>query len=219
MKKIICLILSLVLLCSLAFAQGSPNQNIPVNNDIDLPEEVETQNYGQQARERARSVQEIKDLVMEKKQQMNQEIENISQRNQNIFRNQNEVRATVHSLLAMEDLVGGIGQQVKEVSMEFNNSVEKSLKAEEKIVNRSGFRKFFFGGDHKTATELNQSVNQNQERVQELRNLLEECDDCGEEVKQYMQENIQQLNQEQERLQELVNREKRSKGIFGWLWK
>ena len=78
--------------------------------------------------------------------------------------------------------------------------------------------KFFAGGDEEAAEEIEQEVNRNQERIQELKRLMQECD-CNEELKAMIQEHIQNMEQEQNRLQELAENEKNSKGIFGWLWK
>lgn len=238
MKKILCLIFSLLLLCSFVLAQGKgPNEiaelNIPedilnnglidnisdIINDLDDVNEI-VLDIESQVRQRVRNVHEVKEMVHEKKQLMEQEIETISDKiTQNVFRNQNEVRATVHSLLALDDLVGSIGPQVSEIARDFNNSINQSLKFEEKIMSRSNFRRFFFGGDKPAAEDLKQLVNRNQERVQELRQLLDDCEDCDEEVKEFMQEQIQQLNQEQQRLSELAENEKNKKGIFGWIWR
>jgi len=128
------------------------------------------------------------------------------------------VRLAVHALLAMENLTGGIGRNVSQIAREFNNSAQATIRAEERIQTRNMLMSFFFGGDEQAAEEMEQEVNRNRERIQELKRLMQECE-CEEEVKAMLQEQIQNMEQEQNRIQELAQNEKKSKGIFGWLWK
>ncbi len=83
---------------------------------------------------------------------------------------------------------------------------------------RSGFTRFFAGGDSEAAEELETGVTQNQQRIQEMKQLRGQCD-CEEEVKAIMQEQIWDMEQEQTRFQELAQKEKKSKGLFGWILK
>ena len=118
----------------------------------------------------------------------------------------------------MENLTGGIGPQVREVARNFNNSIQSTLRAEEKIEARGRFIRFFAGGDSEAAEELEQQVNQSRQRIQQLKQLRDECD-CSEAVKTLMQEQIQNMEQEQDRLQGLAQAERKSKGMLGWIWK
>lgn len=191
-----------------------------------VQEEEETQNKGedkqiivQQRQElKAQTKTQLQEMVQQKQQAMNQEIEGKSEKEQKVYQNQNQVRLAVHSLLAMENLVGGIGKNVSQIARQFNNSVQATIRAEEKIQTRSAFARFFAGGDENSAEEIEQEVNQNKQRIQELKQFHEQAD-CDEEVKTMMQEQIQNMEQEQDRLQELAQKEKKSKGLFGWLWK
>ena len=165
---------------------------------------------------------QVRESVQQRQQQMEQELQQQmagkSEKVQNVYRNQNQVRLAVHALLEMKEELGGIGQQVSELAQGFDNSVQATLRAEEKIQTRSGFRRFFAGGDAEAADELEQEVNQNMQRIQEMKQLHADCD-CGEEAKAMLQEQIQSMEQEQNRLQELAQQEMKSKGVFGWIWK
>ena len=118
----------------------------------------------------------------------------------------------------MENLTGGIGPQVSQIARECNNSVQSTIRLEQRIQNRSGFARFFAGGDQEAGLALQQEVNQSQQRIRQLTQLRDQCP-CDEETKALMQEQIQQMQQEQTRLQLLAQRETQSKGMFGWLWK
>ena len=157
-------------------------------------------------------------MVQARQQEMKQEMQEMGQGQQNMYMNQNQVRLAVHALLAMEGLVGGIGKNVSEIARGFNNSIQSTIKAEEKIQTRGRIARFFMGGDHEAAEEMEQEVNRNRERIQELKQLKEQCE-CDEEVMNMFQEQIQNMEQEQNRLQGLAQAEKKSKGIFGWLFK
>jgi len=95
---------------------------------------------GQQLR--ARTSNELKSMIQDKRGEMIEEIKLMKGNLKKAYENQNEVRAAVHGLLAMEDLVGGIGKQVSEVANQFNNSVEQTIKAEETIMNRNRVLRF-----------------------------------------------------------------------------
>jgi bacterioferritin-associated ferredoxin len=187
--------------------------------------EQQTQNQGeeqnlmiqQRVQVEAQRISEIKETVQQKAQELSQEMQQLGKTEQSVYQNQNEVRLAVYSLLVMEDILGGIGQQVSQVATEFNNSVQATIKAEEAIQSRNRIVKFFVGGDEEVTEEIEQEINKNQERIQYLLTLGEQCD-CGEEVKSMLQEQIANIGQEQNRLQQLVQSEKQIKGIFGWLF-
>jgi hypothetical protein len=187
----------------------------------------ETQNVGgvnetirvQQREEvRAQNVSELRELVQQREQEMNQEIQALEEHQQLVYQNQNRVRLAVQSLFAMEELVGSIGPQVSQIADEINTSVQATIQAEERIQARNTIVRFFAGGDEAAAQEIEQQVIQNQERIRELQQLQEECD-CDEQVRAILQEQIQNVEQEQTRLQQVAQNELTDKGLFGWLWK
>ena len=185
---------------------------------------TQTQSQGEesqvkvQVKVKAKNANELKAMIQEKRQEMAQELNSMSNKDkQKVFQNQNQVREAVHALLASEDLVGGIGKQVSEIALEFNNSVEKTIQAEEKIQTRSKIKTFFFGGDKETAEELEEEVGQNQNRIQELKQLKADCS-CQQEVMAVIQEQVQNMEQEQTRLSQLTQEQKQKKGLFSWLF-
>jgi len=195
------------------------NQVNTQNQGVDS--QIQTQNQDQVKTQQGDTVKvqnstQLKATVEAKKQELVQETEKIKGTAQKVYQNQNVVREAVHSLIAAEDLIGGIGQQVSAIAREVNNSVDKTIQAEEKIQKRNILAKLFVGGDKTAAQDLDQEVNQNKERIQTLNQLMESCN-CQSETKQVLQEQIQNMEQEQNRLEELANKEKNSNGVFGWL--
>jgi len=182
----------------------------------------ELANIRKQLREKAKAmnISDLNEGLKLKAQELNLSLGQYKQTIQKVYQNQNKVRLAVHALLDMEELVGGIGKNVSAIAKEFNNSLQRTLRAEENIAKRGGFARFFVGGDSEAAAELEEKTAQNRERVNELNQLREQCEEeCSEEVRALMQEQIQNMLQEQERLGELAQNEKKSKGILGWIWK
>jgi len=217
MKKIIIPLLVLILIIPLVLGQGQQGgqQSGTGQQQAGQGRGGET---GQQIQTKARNTTELKQMIQEREQEMNQSMQGLKEELKEMYQNQNRVRLAVHALLAMENLTGGIGRNVSQIAKEFNNSVQATIRAEERIQTRNMLMRFFFGGDEQAAEEMEQEVNRNRERIQELRRLMQECE-CDEEVKAMLQEQIQNMEQEQNRIQELAQNEKKSKGIFGWLWK
>ena len=220
------------------------NQDQEIENELEAKNETEdgqdqetateqdTQNKGEESqikteqqeqvqtpeREQSKDVEKLKQMIQQRKQEMEQELIGLENKQGKVYQNQNTVRLAVHALLAMENLSGGIGKQVSEIARGFNNSVQSTINAEEKIERRGGIARFFTGGDSDAAEEIEQEVVKNQEKIKELKQLKEQCE-CDDEVKAVMQEQIQNMGLEQARLKELAEGERKSKGLFGWLWK
>jgi hypothetical protein len=168
--------------------------------------------------EKAGSAGEVQTSLQQRQQELTQEMAGESKGEKKTLQNQNQVRLAVHALLAMEDLVGGVGKQVSQIAKEFDNSVQATINAENRVNERSSFSRMFFGGDHEAAEEIEEQVESNKARIALLKQLKSQCD-CGSDVKAMYQEQVTLMEQEQARLGELAKDEKDSKGMFGWLWK
>ena len=200
---------------------GMENGSENDNSDKDVNIQIQSSNNQKgllRAGFRAKNVSQVRNRIREQKQIMNQSLENYSGEMRQMHRNKNQVRIAVHSLLAMENLTGGIGKNVSQVAREFNNSIKSQIEKEERIRNRGAFMRMFAGGDLEAASELAEEANKTKSRIRELKRLREECN-CTADVKQLMQEQIQEMEQEQERINQLAKKEKSSKGLFGWIWK
>ena len=201
------------------------DKSVQTQNQVQNQEQEKVQQQtGELAKEQIRQqtgandTEQLKTMIRNKKQEMDQEIKNIKDKEQQkVYQNQNKVREAVHALLATEGLTGDIGPQVSAIAKEFNNSVEKTIKSEEKIQKRNKIVEFFFGGDEEASENILRETNKNKEKIQQLKNLYRECD-CDEEVKNIIQEQIQNIEQEQNRLGQLAQEQKAKKGLFGWLF-
>ena len=238
MEKIIIIAISLLFTGSVAFAQNSNSINSQSGNNLnEIQIQNQTQNQGDEQQiineewireqeekginiienvtNRAMNVNELREMIQIHKEEMTEELENLSDDAANVYKNQNQVREAVHTLLAAEDIIGGVGPQVSEIAKEFNNSIVATVQAEERIQNRSSFMRFFFGGDEEAAAKLKQQIDQNRQRLEQLNQLKEDCS-CSDEVKQIIQEQVQTMEQEQDRLNQIAQDEQSMSGIFGW---
>jgi hypothetical protein len=244
MKKIVSIFLVLFVFASLSIFSlvvaknedmGSQNQNASSTGDQQgnqqqqqdqQQQEEQTQEQDQEGNSllgnengqqlRARTSNEWKSMIQEKRGEMIEEIKSMKGNLQKAYQNQNEVRTAVHAFLSIgEELVGDIGEEVSNVAKEFNNSVQETIKAEETIRNKNRILRFFSGGDQETAGELQNLVDQNRIRIQRLKDLEGDCD-CEEEVETLMQEQIQNMEDGQNKLQEMIQNEKNARGIWGW---
>ncbi len=198
-------------------ASNAPGQAMDTGNPdalMDMTQTMTMMNEHAQVQSR----EELNEAIRQRDREMKTETESMSEGKKEAYQNQNEVRLAVHALLSMETMAEGIGPEVSAIAKEYNNSIQASLQAEEKIQSRSSLRRFFFGGDNTAAEELEAEMVQNQNQLQQLTQLKNQCN-CTEEAKLLMQEQIQIIKQEQERIKELANTEKQSKGILGWLYK
>lgn len=208
--------------------EAAPSQTAEIENlentEIDKTEEEVSENNMEnghapapapiKAKVKAESAQELREMIQNKKQETENELEQKEEKIRFVHKNQNKIKEAAHAMLAMENLINGIGQRVSEIAQEFNNSLEKTIRAEEKIQTKNRIMKFFFGGSRQAAEELDEEIGKNQIRLKELKNLRSQCD-CEEEVKKILEEEVKKITEEQNRLQELVVKEKQNKGLFG----
>lgn len=131
-------------------------------------------------------------------------------------KNPNGVRDAVHALLAMENRTGGIGPQVSAIARQYNNSANASQQYEDRIKNRDGISRFFFGGDRQAAMELANLTVQNQVRISEIENLMNNTT-LDADTRAQMDQQILILKHQLAQQQILITQAQQDKGLFGWL--
>ncbi len=171
---------------------------------------------------RAMNATQLHQQIRERRQEQDQQQAGLPPEQQRVMARYSNVSAFVHVLLnesQNREMMGGIGPQVAAYAREFNNSLQAQIRAEERIETRSMFVRFFVGGDEEAAGILEQETIRNQERIEQMHQLITRCQDCDPQIRQMLQEQLQEMEQQQTRLQQLAQRERQDKGIFGWLWK
>jgi len=170
---------------------------------------------------KAQSSEELKGYIEARKEmakiKMDANKEQIKAKVQERIQEENEVRLAVQTMLAMENMTGKMGPQVKEIATEMNARVQTATQLKEKAADKGGLSRFFAGGDTETAQQLHEEAAMYQKKVQELKQLKEQAN-LDEETKAIFEEQLNIMEQEQTRLRHLANKED-NRGILGWLWK
>ena len=123
----------------------------------------------------------------------------------------------VQSLLQVADREGGIGQQVRVIAQQQNQSASTTIQAMEKVQTRSKIKTFFFGSDYKNLGTLRSEMVQTRNRLEQLDRLIENVQDEGDKTE--IQNQIQTLEQEQIKIESFIKSEEGKFSLFGWLIK
>jgi hypothetical protein len=161
-----------------------------------------------------RTIAEVRENRHKSLENLNATLRNVSSGERDRIKNENEVRIAVTTLLDVEDLSGGIGRNVSAIARDFNNSASSVRKIEDRIHSRSSFVRLFFGGDREAARELANQTAQNDARIVELRQLINNAS-LNSEVRATIEDQVRIIQLEQERLQQLSKREQEDRGLFG----
>jgi len=163
-----------------------------------------------------RTIAEVRENRHKSLENLNATLRNISSSERDRIKNENEVRIAVTTLLDVEDLSGGIGRNISAIAREFNNSASSLRKLEDRIQTRSSFMRIVFGGDREAARDLAMQTAQNNARIAELHQLVQNAS-LNTEVRAMIEDQIRIMEKEQERLQQLAAKEQADRGFFGWL--
>jgi hypothetical protein len=199
--------------------QGQPRDPGGISGPVETPAEPVRETIREENRAEVRQIttppgQNIT-TIRRNREEMSAALRNMSSSGTQQLTNQNEVRLAVHTLLAMEDVTGGIGPQVSAIARDFNNSARETWLLEERIRNRDAFSRFFFGGDRVSAGELANLTLQNQNRIQQIEQLMN-TGTLDEETRALLQEQLRIMQEENTRLKRIASTEQQNRGIFGW---
>jgi len=146
--------------------------------------------------------------------------------NDNSSDNSNEINGEAHrsavstfaqKILDVADRDGGIGEDVKSVAIDQNESKDKVADAIDKIKNRNTLKTFLIGTDYKNIGELRSEIAKTDNQINQLNNLLEKA--TTEENKTALQAQITALEQEQQKIENFVKTNESKFSLFGWFVK
>ena len=133
--------------------------------------------------------------------------------------NATEHRSTVANFVqtlleASSSMEGGIGQQVKVIAQQQNDSEATTTKAIEKINSRNKIKTFLIGSDYKNLGALRSEIVQTRNRIDQLNRVIQNATDTAE-----IQTQIQTLEQEQTKIDNFIKAQEGKFSLFGWLVK
>jgi len=124
----------------------------------------------------------------------------------------------VQGLLKVADREkGGIGEQVRVVAQQQNQSDATATEAINKIQNRSKIKTFLIGSDYKNLGALRSEVVHTRNRLDQLNRLLPTVQNASDTVE--IQNQIQTLEQEQTKIENFIKTQEGKFSLFGWLFK
>jgi len=127
------------------------------------------------------------------------------------------VAKTVETLLADKELEGGIGDQVREIARTQNQAQEQIRLDLDNLGKRSGLIKKLIGPDFKSLKNLEQQLEQNRLRIQQLEQVKDQLDDKVD--TNLIDEAIKSLNDQNQLLDDQIKIESQVSSLFGWLFK
>jgi len=123
----------------------------------------------------------------------------------------------VQGLLQIADRQGGIGEQVRTIAQQQNQSASTTVQAMEQIQTRSRIKTFLMGTDYKNLGVLRSEFVQTRNRLEQLNKLMENVQNTAEETE--LQNQIQTLEQEQTKIEDFIESQEGQFSLFGWLLK
>jgi uncharacterized protein YpmB len=111
----------------------------------------------------------------------------------------------------------GIGEKVRAIAKEQNESAERISSSLDKIQKRNSVIKFLIGPNYNEIKKTKQELEQNRLRIQNLNQIMNQLQNQGD--KTLLQEQVQNLEQENTELQNFISQEERTFSLFGWLIK
>ena len=135
----------------------------------------------------------------------------------NAEQHRSSVANFVQSLLQVADREGGIGEQVRTIAQQQNQSVDITVQAMEMVQKRSRVKTFFFGSDYKNLGALRSEIVQTQNRAKQLNGLIENVQNVGDKTE--LQSQVQIIEQEQARIENFIKDQEGKFSLFGWFVK
>lgn len=137
-------------------------------------------------------------------------------RSQQAREDMSEVANRVEEMLNTRIENQGIDQQIREIAELQNQAQERIENQLQRIEKRTGLMKKIIGPNFKAIKNMEQLMMENQERIDELKNLSSQLD---EEESLEIEKMTDSLEEQNLSLKEKISQETESTGLLGWLFK
>lgn len=162
---------------------------------------------------------QLRNMMFIRHQELIDESEDFSQSVRTILQNQNQFRETAYAFLSVGPLMNGPnGEQVRQLAEQMQERMKEMVEVEYELKNQSRLRRVFFGGNDENGMLLLQNCEQVREQVREMNQYVDECDQCGDQIRETLREQIRLAENECGRLEEIADNEVNSRGVFGFLF-
>ncbi len=210
MKKIILglLVFSVISFNSFALAKGGS-----AGNQVQNQNQTSTQNKGEESNLQI-NTQEQENLSR------SEEVtgtKSASPRSSTAIQQMSVVAGKVEELLTTIGAQGGIGEEISKVAQSQKNAQTKINNELEKIDKRGNIVKKIIGPDYQALKNMEQLMEQNRLRIQQLEQLKNQVYNYGEST--MIQETIQTLTDQNIALADKISLEEKTGSLFGWFFK
>lgn len=137
------------------------------------------------------------------------------QLNEDVTKSLNKVSDQVHQLIDTVGAKGGIGQEVKVIAQNQLKAQDQIKSDFEGLNSRGAFTKLMIGSDKKLTQSLQQRMEQNRLMIQQIEELMTQTKNKSD--LEQLQLTIDLMTYQNTSLQNKIDRENKSKGMFGWL--
>ncbi len=135
----------------------------------------------------------------------------------NAEEHRSKVANFVQNLLQVADREGGIGEKVRTIAQEQNQSADTTVQAVEKVRNRSGLKAFLIGTDYKNIGTLRSEIVKTRNRLEQLKREQEKTENDADKTE--LQNQINALEQEQTKIEKFIKDNESKFSLFGWFVK
>lgn len=134
------------------------------------------------------------------------------------MRSRSSAQVASDAFVAAEPFLGKEGSRVREIAQEMNQAAQVLEKNESVLQNRSRTQLFLFGQDSAAVATMQQEMERNQDRIQDLTQYMRDCEDCDQAATQMLVTQIQNMEREQDRLTQVVDDASGRRGVLGFLF-
>jgi hypothetical protein len=169
---------------------------------------VETQNAGEDSQLQVNTQQETSGVGMPK---------SLAPRSAAAQENMSVASQKVEELLTTKTTRGGIGDEVRQIAQDQKLAQDEIETELVKVDSRGRWLKVLAGPDYKAMRNIQQLMEQNRLRIQQLEQLQIQVTNQGDIA--MVQETVQALIDQNTALEDRVALEERTGSVFGWLFK
>lgn len=198
-------------LCVNAKMVQSQNTNQQQNQEINQEQNASTMEQQNQEQNQEMNQEQNQEQFQTGTQGQNQK----EQGQSNAEQHRSTVANFVQGLLEVADRDEGIGQQVRLIAQQQNQSASTTIRAMETVQTRSRIKTFLIGTDYKNLGVLRGEVVQTRNRLEQLNRIMENVQNEGDKTE--LQNQIQTLEQEQMRIENFIKAQENKFSLFGWL--
>ncbi|MCX6764486.1 MAG: hypothetical protein NTU58_02140 [Candidatus Nealsonbacteria bacterium] len=182
-----------------------------------VQQQTQTSDHGEDGQIQVQNNEQVQNQNQEQNQVQVQQQQQQGQGQINAEQHRSAVANFVQNLLQVANREEGIGQEVRVIAQQQNQSASTTIQAMEKVQARSKVKTFFFGSDYKNLGALRSETVQTKNRLEQLNRLMVNVQNEGDKTE--FQNQIQVLEQEQTRIESFIKAQEGKFSLFGWLVK